>query len=100
MPETKYVTESYSTEITPIEVERSTKHTVWINQHDWFTGKVSMEQFRKKSDYKNFHDTWEQAHTYLKKKHQKNLHNLKKKLDEEVVLLTKISAMRPPEDHG
>ena len=59
----KYKTKILGYKIEMVEVERETKSTVWC-EYEW-SGKKSIRQERKVTEYECYFDTWQEAKQHL-----------------------------------
>ena len=75
---------SLDAEITEIEVERESEHSVWIN------GRAH----RKISEYSVYHDTWEKAHEFLLIHARRKLENAERAYHRADVVLSEILDLR------
>ena len=67
----KFITDKYKIGVKEIEVERETEHSVWIKGN----------RSAKWSDWRQYHDTYEQALTYLDCMYTKKLTRAENNLD-------------------
>jgi hypothetical protein len=67
---TKYVAQSGRSKIDAVEVERESEQNVWVNG-----GRTA-----KRSSYKNYFDTWAEAHTFLIKRSESSLESARRML--------------------
>ena len=67
----KYITGGFEN-IKEIEVHKETEKTVWFKDKD-YTGKIIDSKSSKRSAWRNWHDTWEDAHNFLLEKTKKNI---------------------------
>ena len=87
---TKYKTEvtefSVSAKITPVEVEKETDQSVWVEGY----------RHAKKSQYHQYHDTWEEAHGYLLSQVQSRVDSARMILERAKGALGNIKGMKKP----
>ena len=88
MTKTMYKTINNILKIEPIQVERETKHTLWVKNNN------NTIQIRKESDYQAFHYTWEQALTHLIDKQHLKIESIKTQLKKEQAVLDQILAIK------
>lgn len=70
--------------IEPIEIEKSTASSVWINGR----------RNAKRTEYHNYFDTWADAHTYLLKKAEQSVESCRRHLEVEKGALGNIKGLR------
>ena len=79
----KYRTSNFSTSIERVEVERETEHSVWVGgsrEGRW-------------TSYRKYHDTWHNAHAYLRDKATLRLESCQRNVEYARKALADISAM-------
>ena len=84
----KYRTSGWEHDIERVEVERETEHSVWIKGR----------RRSRWTSYEKYHDTWHNAHAYLKSKAEQTLETNERYLEEYRKELAEIKAMVDPED--
>lgn len=62
---TWYMTEGYRNTILPVDVQKCTTSQVWYLIDYWNNGNVQQERSAKRSDLKQFHETFEAAKQFL-----------------------------------
>lgn len=83
----KYVAGWWRGRIKTVEVERETESSVWINGR----------RNAKLNNYKNYFDTWEEAHSYLMEKAQRKVNEARKSLEQANSELGTVKGMKPPQ---
>jgi len=83
----KYSTDSYSTKIVKVEVDRETESSVWIKGR----------RTKKKSDFMTFHDSWKDAHCWLLSRAQSKLKYILIRYEERLSDVNAIEKMTEPE---
>jgi len=76
---------SCEAEIEEVEVERETDKSVWID------GRRNM----KESDWANYYDTWEEAHSNLLNQQRSHVASVEGRFKYAFKVLTDIEAMKP-----
>lgn len=89
----KYMTSYYGQDIEKVEIIRETSKQVVVKQGR--AGEFEREQ-AKRSSYKNFFDTWLEAHTFLVNKQTVIVERLTTDLKDEKKNLLKLLAMKEP----
>ena len=87
---TKYKTGAGSlvdAKVETVQVERETESSVWIRGY----------RVAKESDWRMFHDTWEQAHAYLTARAEIRLTNARRQLELAQAFAGNIKGMKKPE---
>jgi len=79
----KYLTKSFWQEITSVEIEKETKHCVWINGR----------KQNKHSEYEVFHDSFALAKSYLMGICDKKIRRAQSELDSAKAAKAKINNM-------
>jgi hypothetical protein len=75
------------TKITPVEVERESDSSLWIN------GRRSA----KTSQHETYHDTWDQAHAHLMERANQNCESARYNLQTANGKLGNVKGMKRPE---
>jgi hypothetical protein len=73
--------------ITPVEIEKETSTSVWP---------VGQGRRAKVSDSDIFHDTWEDAHTYLMESADNHVHNAQMQLERAKGAQGNVKGMKKP----
>jgi hypothetical protein len=73
--------------ITPVEVERETESSVWINGN----------RRAKITEWDTFHDTWDEAHAHLLKHAEQQAQSARRNLEAANGSLGNVKGMKRPE---
>lgn len=82
---------TYWGEITPTEVSEETKNSVMLYAGGYYRREL------KRSGSHNWFDTWDEAKAFLVAEAEKEISQLKSKLERAEEKLSKLNAMRPEE---
>lgn len=84
--------------IEPVTCIKETKCYLWIKPKDW-RGREEGMRYSKDSSWNQFHNTWEEAHSYLLSKAQAEFDRAHRRLESATGHLGRIQGLRkPPED--
>lgn len=93
---------SYPDKITQVSCSRETEKAVWTLERAWTIdgyddSKPPIERRRmKRSDYENFHDTWEEAHAFLLARADRELESARRRLAAAQGTHGNVKGMRKP----
>lgn len=87
------------TVIEPVTCIKETKCYLWIKIKDW-KGRESEQRCSKDSSWTQFHNTWEEAHTYLLSKAQAEVDSSRRRLESAKGHLGRIQGLRKPPEVG
>ena len=85
----KYTTDSYSTKIVKVEIDRETESSVWI--------KGQRHRTKKKSEFTQIHDSWKDAHCWLLSRAKSKLKYICERYEERLSDVNAIEKMTEPE---
>ena len=93
-----YKTGGYKTDIEEVEVTRVSDKCIWVVDNSTWAkhkGKTDSREY-KKTSYRQYHETWKEAHQHLFYKAETKLRNLKNSVDRAEAELIKIGLMSDP----
>lgn len=86
-----------SNKIEQVECSRETDKTLWICSHRAATAE---RQVRKRTDYEQYHDTWEAAQAFVVSALTRKISSLQSELDKYHQQLQIVQALVKPEELG